>query len=78
MLAKPYPWSAVLMPLNVMDAHYRSFQKEVLPKLNEQGIAALGMKSLGGNGSIVTKAGMIPPVTCPEPAEGVGMTCSSS
>ena len=58
MLAKPYEWSAVLMPLNVMDAHYRSFQKQVLPKLNERGIAPLGMKSLGGNGSIVTKAGV--------------------
>jgi predicted aldo/keto reductase-like oxidoreductase len=58
MLAKPYEWSAVQMPLNVMDVHYRSFQNQVLPKLNERGIAALGMKSLGGNGSIITKAGV--------------------
>jgi uncharacterized protein len=58
MLAQPYPWSAVLMPLNVMDVHYRSFQKQVLPQLVERGIAPLGMKSLGGNGSIVTKAGI--------------------
>lgn len=58
MLSKPYPWSAVLMPLNVMDAHFRSFQKLVLPELNRRGIASLGMKSLGGNGSIVTKAGI--------------------
>ncbi len=57
-LHKTGPWSAVLMPLNVMDAHYRSFQKQVLPKLNERGIAPLGMKSLGGNGSIVSKAGV--------------------
>lgn len=58
MLAKPFEWSAVQMPLNVMDVHYRSFQKQVLPVLNERGIASLGMKSLGGNGSIVTKAGV--------------------
>lgn len=58
MLDKPGPWSAVLMPLNVMDVHYRSFQKQVLPKLNERGIAPLGMKSLGGNGSIVSQAGV--------------------
>ncbi len=58
MLAQPYPWSAVQMPLNVMDVHYRSFQKQVLPVLNERGIASLAMKSLGGNGSIVTKAGV--------------------
>ena len=58
MLEKSYPWSAVLMPLNVMDVHYRSFQKRVLPELLKRGIAPLGMKSLGGNGSIVTKAGI--------------------
>ncbi|MGD9647658.1 MAG: aldo/keto reductase [Pirellulales bacterium] len=58
MLDKPHPWDAVLMPLNVMDAHFRSFQKLVLPELVRRGIAPLGMKSLGGNGSIVTKAGV--------------------
>ena len=31
MLGKPFDWAAVQMPLNVMDAHYRSFQKQVLP-----------------------------------------------
>ena len=46
------------MPLNVMDAHYRSFQQQVLPELVKRGIAPLGMKSLGGNGSIVSKAGI--------------------
>lgn len=58
MLGQPQPWDAVLMPLNVMDVHFRSFQNEVLPKLNERGIAPLGMKSLGGNGSIVSQAGV--------------------
>ena len=38
--------------------HYRSFQKEVLPVLNQRGIGSIGMKSLGGNGAIVTKAGV--------------------
>lgn len=58
MLEKSYPWSAVQLPLNVMDFHYRSFQKKVLPELIRRHIAPLGMKSLGGNGSIVTKAGI--------------------
>lgn len=58
MLAKPYPWSAVQMPLNVMDFHYRSFQKQVVPELVRRGIGVLGMKSLGGTGSIVTEAGI--------------------
>lgn len=58
MLAKPYPWAAVQMPLNVMDVHFRSFQQRVLPELRHREIAVLGMKSLGGNGSIVTKGGI--------------------
>jgi predicted aldo/keto reductase-like oxidoreductase len=58
MLKMPFEWDSVLMPLNVMDAHFRSFQHEVLPELNRRGIAALGMKSLGGNGSIVSQAGI--------------------
>lgn len=58
MLAHEAPWAAVQMPLNVMDVHYRSFQKQVLPELLRRKIAPLAMKSLGGNGSIVTKAGI--------------------
>lgn len=60
MLNMPFEWASVLMPLNVMDVHFRSFQKLVLPELVKRGIAPLGMKSLGGNGSIVTKAGISP------------------
>jgi predicted aldo/keto reductase-like oxidoreductase len=58
MLAKPYPWSATQFPLNVMDASYRSFQKRVLPLMLEKGIGVIGMKSLGGNAQIITKAGV--------------------
>jgi aryl-alcohol dehydrogenase-like predicted oxidoreductase len=50
------------MPLNVMDAHFRSFSKEVVPKLVERGIAVLGMKPMGdGN---VLKAGVVKPIEC--------------
>lgn len=58
MLAKPFDWATVQMPLNVMDVHYRSFQKQVLPELLRRNIGVLAMKSLGGNGQIVTKAGV--------------------
>ena len=37
----------VQMPLNVMDAHFRSFEKLVLPELVKQKIGVLGMKSMG-------------------------------
>jgi aryl-alcohol dehydrogenase-like predicted oxidoreductase len=50
------------MPLNVMDAHFRSFGHMVLPKLVEQSIGVLGMKPMGdGN---VLKSGLVTPVEC--------------
>src|SRR3954469_7172962 len=58
MLGKPYDWASVQMPLNVMDVHYRSFQQNVLPVLLQRGIGVLAMKSLGGTGNIVSKAGV--------------------
>lgn len=42
-----FRFDACQMPLNVMDAHFRSFANEVVPKLVEQGIAVLGMKPMG-------------------------------
>jgi aryl-alcohol dehydrogenase-like predicted oxidoreductase len=40
-------FDAVQMPVNVMDAHFRSFTNEILPVLISEGIAPLGMKSFG-------------------------------
>src|SRR6195256_5880737 len=42
-----FTFDAVQMPLNVMDAHFNSFEKKVLPVLTEDGIGVLGMKSMG-------------------------------
>ena len=42
-----FRFDAVQMPLNVMDAHFRSFEHQVVPKLVADGIGVLGMKSLG-------------------------------
>jgi aryl-alcohol dehydrogenase-like predicted oxidoreductase len=53
MLAHDYPFDSVQMPLNCFDATYRSFEQQVLPELQRRGIAALGMKSLGGDGQPV-------------------------
>jgi len=50
MLARNYPFDTVQMPLNCFDGTYRSFEQQVLPELERRGIAALGMKSLGGDG----------------------------
>ena len=47
-----FQFDTVQMPLNVMDAHYRSFEKMVLPELVEQNIGVLAMKALA-NGTIL-------------------------
>ncbi len=53
MLQQDFEWDTCQMPINVMDAHYRSFQKQVLPELNRRGIGCIGMKSLGGDGQMI-------------------------
>jgi predicted aldo/keto reductase-like oxidoreductase len=50
------------MPLNVMDAHFRSFQHLVLPELVKQDIGVLGMKSMGDR--IILKSGAVTPIEC--------------
>ena len=47
-----FQFDTVQMPLNVMDAHYRSFEKIVLPELVKQNIGVLAMKTLA-NGTIL-------------------------
>jgi len=58
MLDQDFDWDTCQMPINVMDAHFRSFQHDVLPELNRRGIAALGMKSLGGAAQFIKNAGL--------------------
>ncbi|HEY7037014.1 MAG TPA: aldo/keto reductase [Thermomicrobiales bacterium] len=46
MLSQGFPFDTVQMPLNVFDAHWRSFEQEIVPLCQQQGIAVIGMKSL--------------------------------
>ena len=55
MLSFNYPFDACQMPLNVFDASFRSFEQQVLPELQRQRIAPIGMKSLCGSGQAVKK-----------------------
>jgi aryl-alcohol dehydrogenase-like predicted oxidoreductase len=57
-----FTFAAVQMPLNVMDAHYRSFEKLVLPELMKEKIGVLGMKSMA-NG-IILKSRTVTAVEC--------------
>lgn len=58
MLDMDFAWDTCQMPVNVPDAHYRSFQNQILPQLVERGIGAIGMKSLGGAGQMITGLGL--------------------
>ena len=57
-----FTFDAVQMPLNVMDAHYRSFERLVLPELTKRNIGVLGMKSLA-NG-IILRSGVVTAIEC--------------
>jgi aryl-alcohol dehydrogenase-like predicted oxidoreductase len=60
MLRYDYPFDSCQLPLNVLDGTFRSFEQQVLPELNRRGIAALGMKSMCGDGGPVKKKSMTP------------------
>lgn len=57
-----FAFDTVQMPLNAMDPHYKSFEKEVLPVLVKEGIGVLGMKSLGSG--ILLKSGAVKADEC--------------
>jgi predicted aldo/keto reductase-like oxidoreductase len=57
-----FPFDAVQMPLNVMDPHYRSFAKEVVPVLVKHRIGVLGMKSMGGG--MILRSNTATPIEC--------------
>jgi aryl-alcohol dehydrogenase-like predicted oxidoreductase len=57
-----FKFDAVQMPLNVMDAHFNSFEKRVLPVLTENGIAVLGMKPMGDH--VILESKTVTPTEC--------------
>ena len=57
-----FKFDAVQMPLNVMDAHFNSFEKKVLPVLTESGIGILGMKPMGDH--IILESKTVTAIEC--------------
>ena len=53
MLRRGYPFDAIQMPLNPMDAQFFSFEKQVVPVANQKGVGIIGMKSMGGTADVV-------------------------
>jgi len=57
-----FSFDTVQMPLNVMDAHYDSFEKKVLPTLVKDNVGVLGMKPMGDHFILDTKT--VTPIEC--------------
>src|ERR1700704_2587368 len=57
-----FTFDAVQMPLNVMDAHFNSFEKRVLPVLTKDGVGVLGMKPMGDK--VILSSKTVTPVEC--------------
>src|SRR5688500_14682816 len=55
MLSYDFPFDTCQLPLNCFDATFRSFEQMVLPELARRGNAAIGMKSFGGEASMLKK-----------------------
>src|SRR5207245_2862869 len=60
--ANKFRFDAVQMPLNVMDAHFRSFEHQVLPRLVADEIGVLGMKSMGD--PLILESKTVTPLEC--------------
>ena len=61
MLATGFPFDSVQMPLNAFDSRFHSFEQQVLPEVEQRGIAALGMKPLTGRRDTVEKGASLTP-----------------
>ena len=60
MLRRGFAFDSVQMPLNPFDANFLSFQRQVMPEAAKRGIAALGMKPMGGTAESL-KRGIVTP-----------------
>ena len=60
-----FHFDAVLFPSNVMDAHFRSFAHEVMPRAVRERIAVQTMKPFGGSDGVILKSGIkVTPIEC--------------
>ncbi|HWE27811.1 MAG TPA: aldo/keto reductase, partial [Polyangia bacterium] len=57
-----FTFDTVQLPVNVMDAHYKSFAKNVIPRAREHEMGVLGMKPLGSG--IILRSGVVAAPEC--------------
>ncbi len=70
-----FHFDAVLMPMNVMDAHFRSFARLVLPRLVKEQVGVLSMKPFGGGDGIILKTNAVEPLDCLRYAMSLATNC---
>jgi uncharacterized protein len=59
LLHRGFNWDAVMMPLNPLDASFRSFEKQVLPETIRSGAAVIGIKPMA-SGAVLQVKGVKP------------------
>lgn len=64
MMNQGFEWDAVQMPLNILDAHYNSFQNKVLAVANDRNMGTIGMKSLAAQNARIARELNISPELC--------------
>jgi uncharacterized protein len=57
-----FHFDTVQMPINIMDAHFRSFSQLVVPEAAKQQIGVLGMKCFGSG--VILKSGVVEAIDC--------------
>jgi uncharacterized protein len=62
MLGKPFEWDALQMPLNVLDPHFRSFERLVLPEAVKRQLGIVGMKPMAFQNA--PKSGLVTSTEC--------------
>lgn len=64
MLRRPFKWDVVMLPLGIMDFHFHSFTRLVLPTLVSRNIGVIGFKTLGGFMSGTPQKAGVPIAEC--------------
>lgn len=61
MIFRGFDWETVQMPINVLDQHFLSFSRNVLPVAVKKNIGVIAMKTLAGTPGVLFKNGIVTP-----------------
>lgn len=64
MINRGFNWDTVQMPINILDNHFRSFTKNVLPLAVEKKLGVIAMKTLAGPPGVIVKGGIATAQEC--------------